>query len=203
MQEQEQLDISPLQEFPPSPPVTDVPLFPNSTPMADSSGNEISFSDNEDMAVDAPVNTQSLENSALYSYKPSEEFEPSLNNSNDAHTQIPEESFNQSITSLPPQEADSALYSYKPSEAFQPSFNNSNDAINQLPEASNNQSSLSLPLENSDMDINQLPEANMDKKKPFTPSFSNSDCSPQPLSELSSPLNFQGFSSVPLCRLGK
>ena len=202
MQEQEQLDISPLQEFPPSPPVTDVPLFPNSTPMADSSGNEISFSDNEDMAVDAPVNTQSLENSALYSYKPSEEFEPSLNNSNDAHTQIPEESFNQSITSLPPQEADSALYSYKPSEAFQPSFNNSNDAINQLPEASNNQSSLSLPLENSSLDINQLPEDSMSLQQEQSANL-HMDDNPQPLSELSSPENFHGFSSVPHCRLGK
>ena len=83
------MDISPLQEFPPSPTVPDVPLFPNSTPMADSSGHEISFSDQEDMALediqpnDPPVNNQSLENS--------EAFEPSLHNSNDA----------QSIPSLP------------------------------------------------------------------------------------------------------
>ena len=163
------MDISPLQEFPPSPTVPDVPLFPNSTPMADSSGHEISFSDQEDMALediqpnDPPVNNQSLENS--------EAFEPSLHNSNDAHTQIPQGSFNQSIPSLPlensamdinqPQEADSELYSYKPSEAFKPSFNDSNEAVNQQKDASNNQSSLSLPLENSSLDINQLPEDSM------------------------------------------
>ena len=65
------------------------------------------------------------------------------------------------------------LDSYKPSDAFKPSFNDSNEAVNQQKDASNNQSSLSLPLENSS------------------------------LSELSSPENFHGFSSVPHCRLGK
>ena len=194
------MDISPLQEFPPSPTVPDVPLFPNSTPMADSSGHEISFSDQEDMALediqpnDPPVNNQSLENS--------EAFEPSLHNSNDA----------QSIPSLPlensamdinqPQEADSELYSYKPSEAFKPSFNDSNEAVNQQKDASNNQSSLSLPLENSSLDINQLPEDSMSLQLEQSANL-HMDDNPQPLSELSSPENFHGFSSVPHCRLGK
>ena len=65
------MDISPLQEFPPSPTVPDVPLFPNSTPMADSSGHEISFSDQEDMALediqpnDPPVNNQRMDERKL------------------------------------------------------------------------------------------------------------------------------------------
>ena len=171
--------------------------------MADSSGHEISFSDQEDMAVediqpnDPPVNTQSLENS--------EAFEPSLHNSNDA----------QSIPSLPlensamdinqPQEADSELYSYKPSEAFKPSFNDSNEAVNQQKDASNNQSSLSLPLENSSLDsfndsneaVNQQKDASNNQSSLSLPLENSS------LSELSSPENFHGFSSVPHCRLGK
>ena len=209
MQEQEQLDISPLQEFPPSPTVTDVPLFPNSTTMADNSGSEISFSDQEDMAVEDIQPNDALVNTPIEPMEiVNDPFEPSLNNSNDANTLIPEGSINQPAMDINhPQEDNSALYSYKPSDAFKPSFNNSSDAINQPPEDRTNQSSLSLPLEISGMDINTTQEADMslqlEDSFTFKPSFSNSDCSPQPLSELSSPLNFQGFSSVPLCILGK
>ena len=99
-----------------------------------------------------------------------------------------------------PQEADSELDSYKPSDAFKPSFNDSNEAVNQQKDASNNQSSLSLPLENSSLDINQLPEDSMSLQLEQS---ANLHDNPQPLSELSSPEHFHGFSSVPHCRLGK